>query len=177
MAVSASAHTFATRLFSFPNPVNEVSARLVAAGVVILTLLTLILQQPWITAVLAYGFVARAATGPTLSPLGQLVTRVITPALPFEEKMVDGPPKRFAQAMGAVLSVSAALLALLFDQAQAAYILVALLLVGASLEAFAGYCIGCKIFGILIRAGLIPESVCAQCADIWKGREHLRPAP
>ena len=38
----------------------------------------------WIVLVLAYGFVARVLTGPTLSPLGQLVTRVITPALPIE---------------------------------------------------------------------------------------------
>jgi hypothetical protein len=57
-------------LFSFPNPVNEISARLVAAGVVVLCVLTLALDQPWLILVLAYGFVARVATGPTLSPLG-----------------------------------------------------------------------------------------------------------
>ena len=68
-------------LFEFPNPVNEVSARLVAGGVVVLAVLAIVLQQPWLIVVLAYGFVARVLTGPTLSPLGQLVTRVITPAL------------------------------------------------------------------------------------------------
>ena len=31
------------RLFEFPNPVNEVSARLVAAGVVIIGVLTIVL--------------------------------------------------------------------------------------------------------------------------------------
>ena len=62
-------------LFEFPNPVNEVSARLVAGGVVILGRLTIALDQPWLMVVLAYGFVARVLTGPTLSPLGQLVTR------------------------------------------------------------------------------------------------------
>ncbi len=40
-------------LFAFPNPVNEVSARLVAAGVVVMTVLT------------AYGFAARVLTGTT----------------------------------------------------------------------------------------------------------------
>ena len=45
--------------------------------------------------VLAYGFVARVLTGPTLSPLGQLVTRVVTPALDIEARPVPGPPKRF----------------------------------------------------------------------------------
>ena len=72
-----------SELFRFPNPVNEVSARLVAAGVVVLGVLTIALDQPWIMLVLAYGFVARVLTGPTLSPLGQFVTRVLTPNLPF----------------------------------------------------------------------------------------------
>ncbi len=44
---------------------------------------TLVFDQRWLIVVLAYGFVARVLTGPTLSPLGQLVTRVLTPALPF----------------------------------------------------------------------------------------------
>src|ERR1700760_2514382 len=35
----------------------------------------------WLTAVIAYGFIARVATGPTLSPLGQLATRVLAPRL------------------------------------------------------------------------------------------------
>src|SRR2546422_6234690 len=85
------------RLFSFPNPVNELSARLVAGGVVILAALTLALDEPWLLVPLSYGFVARVLTGPTLSPLGQLVTRVIVPRLPLPAKYVAGPPKRFAQ--------------------------------------------------------------------------------
>ena len=96
--------TWAARLFSFPNPVNEVSARLVAGGVVLLALATIVFDQPWLTVVIAYGFVARALTGPTLSPLGQLVTRVITPRLPVAPKLVAGPPKRFAQGIGVVFS-------------------------------------------------------------------------
>ncbi len=71
------------RLFSFPNPVNEVSARLVAGGVVVMCLLAIGTDQRWLSLVIAYGFVARVLTGPGLSPLGQLVTRVITPRLPF----------------------------------------------------------------------------------------------
>jgi Domain of unknown function (DUF4395) len=68
-------------IIGFPDPVNEVSARVVAAGVVVLGLVTVVLDQPWLTAVIAYGFVARVVTGPTLSPLGQLATRVVTPRL------------------------------------------------------------------------------------------------
>ena len=79
------------RLFSFPNPVNEVSARLVAAGVVVMCVLTISLGWRWVTGVIAYGFVARVLTGPKLSPLGQFVTRVLTPRLPFAERPVPGP--------------------------------------------------------------------------------------
>jgi len=43
---------------------------------------------------------------------------------------------------------------------------VAAILVAASLEAALGYCLGCKIFALLIRAGVLPEDVCKDCADI-----------
>jgi hypothetical protein len=111
----------AARLFSFPHPVNEVSARLVAGGVVIMSAVAITLDQPWLIVVVAYGFVARVLTGPTLSPLGQLVTRVVTPLLGVAPRPVPGPPKRFAQGIGAVLSVTAAVLAFGFHLPVAAY--------------------------------------------------------
>jgi len=156
----------ASTLFRFPNPVNEVSARLVAGGVVIMSVSAISFDLPWLTAIIAYGFVARVLTGPTLSPLGQLVTRVITPRLPFKAKLVAGPPKRFAQGIGAVMSVAAATLALGFGQATAAYVLLGLLVVAATLESVFGYCLGCRIFAVLMRAGLISERICAECNDI-----------
>lgn len=154
-------------MFSFPNPVNEVSARLVAAGVVVMCLATLALDQPWIMVVIAYGFVARVLTGPTLSPLGQLVTRVVTPALAFPAKETPGPPKRFAQGIGATLSVAALVAWLTFDDVPAAYVFIAMIAIAATLESVFGYCLGCKIFAVLMRVGVIPESACAECNDIW----------
>ena len=82
-------------------------------------------------------------------------------------KPVPGPPKRFAQAMGVVFSVTAAVLALGFGLRGVAYAVMGGLLVAASLEAFLGYCLGCKIFALLMRTGVIPESVCEECNDIW----------
>lgn len=160
------------QLFRFPNPVNEVSARLVAAGVVVMCVVTLAFDQQWIIIPLAYGFVARVLTGPTLSPLGQFVTRVVTPRVPFAAKNVPGPPKRFAQGIGATLSLTALVLAYAFDATTAAYVCVALILVAATLESAFGYCLGCKIFAILMRVGVIPESVCEECNNITT---RLRP--
>ncbi len=158
----------APRLFSFPNPVNEVSARLVAAGVVLMCLATIVFDQPWITAVIAYGFVARVLTGPTLSPLGQLVTRVITPRLSVAPRFVPGPPKRFAQGMGAVMSVTACILALGLGFRGAGYIVLGLVVIAATLESVFAVCLGCRIFSALMRIGIVPTSVCEECADVSK---------
>lgn len=156
------------RLFAFPNPVNEVAARTVAAGVVVIGLLTLVTGSPWLFIALAAGFVARVLTGPTLSPLGQLATRVVAPALPYPPKLVDGPPKRFAQGIGATLSVAAVVARLGFGAEVLSSVLVAAIVVAAFLEAVFAFCLGCKVFAILIRIGVVPATVCADCADITR---------
>jgi hypothetical protein len=153
-------------VFSFPNPVNEVSARLVAGGVLLMSLAAIVLGQPWIAVVIGYGFVARVLTGPTLSPLGQLVTRVITPRLNVAPRPVPGPPKRFAQGMGAVFSVTAAVLGVGLGLATGAYALLGILVVAATLESVFAFCIGCKLFALLMRAGIIPASVCERCVSV-----------
>jgi hypothetical protein len=167
ITTSRGRRAFASGLFSFPDPVNEVSARLVAAGVVLMGVAAIAFDVRWLTVVLAAGFVARVLTGPTLSPLGQLVTRVITPRLPVGPRLVPGPPKRFAQGIGAAFSVSAAVLTFGFDQWTAAKAVLGLLVVAAFLESAFAFCLGCKAFALLMRAGLIPEEVCERCNDLW----------
>jgi hypothetical protein len=156
------------RLFSFPNPVNEVSARLVAGGVLIFAICIIAFNLKWATALLFYGFVARTLTGPTLSPLGQLVTRVVTPRLGLPEKLVAGPPKRFAQSMGMAFSGTALVLTIL-GYWGAAQIALGLLSVAALLESAFAICLGCLIFGVGMRAGIVPEEVCERCNNIWAG--------
>lgn len=153
-------------LFSFPNPVNEVSARLVAGGVFVMVLVTLIFEMKWATAVIAYGFIARVLTGPSLSPLGQFVTRVVTPRLHLAERPVAGPPKRFAQGMGVTFSVSALVLTML-GYWTGAEVLLVLLAIAAFLESALGLCLGCKAFALLMRAGVVPQDVCERCQNIW----------
>src|ERR1700709_724794 len=93
-------------LLSFPNPVNEKAARVVAAGVVLLSLAALLPGLTWLALPIAVGFLLRVAAGPRFSPLGQLATRLIAPRL-GPARLVPGPPKRFAQAIGATLSTAA----------------------------------------------------------------------
>jgi len=150
---------------AFPNPVNEKAARVVAGVVLATSVVILVTGAHWRLIPLAYGFWARVLTGPTLSPLGWTAQNVIALAL-GPKKPVPGPPKRFAQGMGVVFSTTALVLALVVGDDSAADVVLALLVVAAGLESIFGYCLGCKVFGLLMRVGLIPESVCAECADI-----------
>ena len=157
-------------IIGFPRVVNEKAARTVAAGAAILALTAALTGELWLTVPLAYGFVARVLTGPRLSPLGLLATRVIAPRL-GAPKNVPGPPKRFAQGMGATITTAAAVLGLGFGLDTEATVLLALIVVAATLESVFAVCIGCQIFSWLMRAGVIPASVCEECANIWaRGR-------
>jgi hypothetical protein len=153
-------------VFSFPNPVNEYAARTVAGGVVVMAVAAIGFRAPWILIPLAYGFWARMLTGPTLSPLGQVATRVVAPRLPWGPKPVAGPPKRFAQGIGVVFSTTALVLWFGFGLSTATWVVVALLAVAATLESAFGICLGCIAFGYLMRAGVIPDDVCEACSNL-----------
>ena len=155
-----------SEIFSFPNPVNEKAARTVAFVVMGWAMITLATSFYWLLIPLAYGFIARVVSGPTLSPLGRLASKAIAPRL-GDEKLVPGPPKRFAQAIGATMSTAAAVAALGFGADGVADVLLAMLILAAGLESIFALCLGCRLFAALMRAGLIPERVCAECADIW----------
>jgi hypothetical protein len=158
----------------FPNPVNEVSARLVAAGVVVESVAFLLTRWPLVLVALAAGFVLRVLTGPRFSPLALLVTRVVVPRLRVEPRWVPGPPKRFAQGIGATLTVAAAV-AWVAGATGLAAVLVALVAVAATLESALALCLGCRIFAVLIRIGIIPAEVCVACGDL-SGRVASRRA-
>jgi hypothetical protein len=153
-------------LVHFPDPVNETSARLVASGVVVQAVVFLAVREWWVLVPLTYGFLARVATGPTLSPLGQFVTRVATPAVEtlargrrpeFHSRQVPGRPKRFAQAIGLAFTVAASS-AWALGAESAAVVLIAMLAVAATLEAAFAICLGCIAYSAIWG--------CADCDDI-----------
>jgi hypothetical protein len=151
--------------FSFPNPVNEAAARTVAIGVVLMCVLAFVTGGAWLLILLTYGFLARVLAGPKISPLGQFAVRVSGPRITRWRRSVPGPPKRFAQAMGLSFSLAALVTWLTAGWLDARWILVPLI-AAAALEGFAGYCVGCTIFGWLMRIGVIPESICVECGDL-----------
>lgn len=150
--------------FGFPAIVNDKAARVVAGLVVLVAVVALLTGWLWLSAVLAVGFALRVASGPRLDPFGQLATKVIAPRL-GEPVLVPGPPKRFAQAVGLVLTLVATGFLLVGLPAVTTGLL-AVLLVFATLESAVGFCAGCYVFGLLMRAGVIPDDTCAACNDI-----------
>ena len=160
--------------FPFPHPVNETSARIVALGALLMSATFAATGAAWILIPLTYGFVARVLTGPALSPLGLLSTKIITPRLHIQHRFVAGPPKRFAQFVGLLFSTTASVLWLL-DFTTASRVVAAMLAAAAFLEAVFAVCLGCIMFGWMIRWGVIPDRVCAQCSNLNLGTQptHL----
>ena len=155
-----------SELFHFPNPVNEKAARSVAGVVALTSLLALLTGWHWLLVPLAYGFVARALTGPTLSPLGRLAMNHIAPRL-GEPVYTAGPPKRFAQAIGALCTTAGAIFTVVLGWETAAAVVLGMMVVFATLESVFAICVGCKLFAFGMRLGVVPAEVCEECNNIW----------
>ncbi|MFZ9771828.1 MAG: DUF4395 domain-containing protein [Ilumatobacteraceae bacterium] len=154
-----------SKRFPFPHPVNETSARLVAAGVVVMGTAYAVTGAAWLLVPLVYGFLARVSTGPAFSPLALLATKVLTPRIKTDHRMVAGPPKRFAQFVGLVFTSTAAVL-WLFDLGVASRVVAAALVAAAVLESVFAICLGCIMFSWMMRLGVIPQRVCEECNNL-----------
>jgi len=145
--------------FSFPSQVNERAARLVAATIATVSVVALGAQWGWLIPLLAVGFLLRVGWGPRFSLLARLAMWG-APKL-WDIRRVAGPPKRFAQGIGAAVTLTASLLLALGQGA--GWWLVAVLALFASLEALFSFCMGCWVYGQLQQRGVFPPDVCNNC--------------
>ena len=160
-------HNVVMRISRFPTIVDDVTVRLIAAVFLAVGVVALATHQWWLYAVLAADFVLRAGWGPSTSPVAILVSRWVRPRVSAAPRYTAGPPKRFAAAIGAVLALGATTLWL--TGASLPVVLIGVVMVVfPALEALAGVCVGCIVFGWLMRLGVIPESVCVECADLGR---------
>ena len=150
-------------IISFPHPVNEIAARWVAFMVFSLSIAIVVSDLYWMIWVLAYGFLARVLTGPKLSPMGLLSTKIILPYLIKKEKLVPGPPKRFAQLIGLIFSTAIFVSIAIYQINVLANTLLIILSIFAFLESILGFCAGCLVFKYLMKFKLIPDSICESC--------------
>jgi hypothetical protein len=163
------------RISRFPNIVDDVTVRLIAGVVLVLAVVALAAHQWWLYAVLAADFVLRAGWGPSASPVAILVNRWLRPRVSAAPRYTAGPPKRFAAAVGGVFTLAATVL-WLTGTTVPVVVIGAVMVVFPALESLAGICVGCIVFGWLMRLGLIPESVCLECADLTRRAAQRRAA-
>jgi Domain of unknown function (DUF4395) len=156
---------------SFPDIVDEVAVRLVAAQVLVISSLAALTGWWPLFGLLLVDFTLRVAFGPR-SPLAQVALRLLRPRIAAAPRPTAGPPKRFAAGIGLVCSALVVAFGLL-SWTMATQAVVAAMIVFPLLESVFAICAGCLLFSGLIRIGLVPERVCVECADITR---RLSPA-
>jgi len=150
----------------FPRVVDDVTVRLIAAVVLVLAFTALAVNQWWIYAVLALDFTLRTAFGPKASPIAQGVQRFVRPSVLTPARPTAGPPKRFAAGIGATLTTAAAVLWVVGVASPVVVAIGAIMIVFPALEALVGLCVGCRVFAVLMKLGVVPAEICLECADI-----------
>jgi len=132
-----------------PEVVDEPSARLGAALVILAAGLALGSGAAWVALLLAADFALRSRGLAAFSPIGR-ASRWLRAASGLAPRPVNAGPKRFAALVGVVFSLGLAL-ALFLHHRNAALAVAGILIGCAALEAFLGYCLGCKVYGLLQR--------------------------
>lgn len=131
------------------NTVDERAARVVAGIVTALAIVSSWTPATWLIALLAIDFAIRAWIGRRYSPL-RWVAKRITGVLGWSPKPVYAPPKQFAARIGSVLTAAATVAHLAGIHALGVG-LTGALVVAASLEAAAGFCIACWVYPLVFK--------------------------
>ncbi|MBT2519220.1 DUF4395 domain-containing protein [Streptomyces sp. ISL-90] len=112
----------------------------------------------WILlAVITLVFAWSAIAGVRRNPFSIVFARFVRPRLRPPAELEDPRPPTFAQGVGFVVTVAGVVLGL-FGAAYAVPIAASLAFVAAFLNAAFGYCLGCQIYLLLVRARVIPRT-------------------
>ena len=130
-----------------PDRVDEGAARLGAGLTLLITGLSIGLGRAWLPLLLAADFGLRSRGWNRFSPIAQAAKGLRVLAR-LEPKPTNAGPKRFAALLGLVFSLAIAI-ALALHHPKAALAVAVALGLCASLEAFLGYCLGCKVYTLL----------------------------
>ncbi len=153
------------KIGNFPEIVNENVARIVAFFVLVLSLSAIYTNSLILAGILLYGFTARVLYGPKFEPFARFTIHVVIPLLKIGSNPTPGIPKRFAQMIGFLFSLTAFILLYLGYNFEFT-ITLSILSFFASLESFLGFCAGCYVFGYLMKWGVVPNDVCERCSNI-----------
>ncbi|TYL52263.1 DUF4395 domain-containing protein [Agromyces mariniharenae] len=106
---------------------------------------------------LAALFAWGAFAGVRRHPFGLLFKRFVRPRLAPPDELEDPRPPTFAQGVGFAVTVAGVLLGAIGLQL-AVPVAASLAFVAAFLNAVFGYCLGCQLYLLLVRARVIPRT-------------------
>lgn len=125
-----------------------------------------------VTAIFFIEFFVRVVWGLQVSPVGQLA-RLLTNGRPPE--WVSAKPKRFAWSLGLVLSAAMTVITNTDVRGMLPLSICLLCMALMWLEAVLGLCLGCEIYGLMVRRGWIRRDDAFEiCASGACTPEHLR---
>jgi hypothetical protein len=128
--------------------INENVTKVAAFLTLVVATASVLFKQPALFIALGFDFALRAFTNGTYSPIRYLSKR-LSIFLNLDVKLTDAAPKKFAAGLGLVFSIVISVLQLT-QYINLANITAGMLVACASLEAFAGYCIGCVMYTYLV---------------------------
>jgi hypothetical protein len=131
-----------------PEVVDDHATRIGAALVILIVIAGLWQGRFWIPLLLAVDFGLRSRGWGSFSPIAQL-SQALRSISGLQPLLINAGPKRFAALIGVIFSLSIAI-ALGLRHPRVALALAAVLILAASLEAFFGYCVGCKVYALLL---------------------------
>jgi len=137
--------------------------RVVAAQVVLIALLGILSRTWWPFAFLVVDFGLRAAARPCWSPLCFVARKALSTVDEGLGPLVAFAPKRFAACLGLACFMGATLLCLRPETLLVGQAVAGMMVGLASMEAFAGFCLGCWMHAGLVRWGVLPVPVCPDC--------------
>lgn len=139
-----------------PEVVDDHAIRIGAGLTILVTAATLYFRSGWIALALGLDFALRSRGLAAASPVAQ-AAKALRKLSGLRPAPINAGPKRFAALVGAVFSlvIAAALFLHLIGVALAA---AAVLILCAALEAFLGYCVGCKVYGLFYRHSVPAEA-------------------
>lgn len=132
---------------SSSNHVNEKVVRLIAAQVILLTLITLLTGWTWLALFLAADFALRAFTR-VPSPLAA-IAKGLTKTFGLTPRPIFASPKRFAAALGFIFSLGITVF-LYLHYPVAANVIGGVLIACAILEAVFNICLGCYVYNWIV---------------------------
>lgn len=108
----------------------------------------------WLLAFIVVVFAIGAFAGIQKHPYGAIFKALIRPRLQAPSELEDPKPPTFAQLIGFIIT-AAGLVFILLGLTTAAVVAVAFAFVAAFLNSVFAFCLGCQIYVLLVRAGIV----------------------